>query len=116
MLRYQYNKNKGQQHMTQSQQKFYWTFERNENVFDAEFETANQALAYANQVFLEECQDEGVGNNETRSDEIYLICYCCDDDGEIKIDQRMRQTISCTGYHGDITEHGTLYSGAGGVL
>ena len=97
-------------------QKFYWTYERDEEIYDAEFDSANQALLSANETFAEECEDNGIEHNETRDEEIYLIYFKYDDDGERVIDERMKQTISHTGYHGDMKEHGVWHSGAGGVL
>lgn len=95
----------------------YWTFERDGEIFDAEFKTKREAYDLAQQLFSEECENDGIAHNETRSEEYFLIYFCHDyETGELVIDEREKSFLEYTGYHGDLAEHGTWHSGGGGVI
>lgn len=95
---------------------YFWTFERDGEIYDAEYETQELAQADADEAFAEECQEDSPRNGETFSDEITLIRFHYDDDGEQVIDERIPGSVDYEHYHGDLAEHGTWYRGGGGVL
>lgn len=95
----------------------YWTFERDGEIFDAEFDSEKEAQYWADEAFTEECEDEGGWDNgDTASADIELIEFTYDDDGEMVIKQRVSSSVDFEYYHGDLAEHGTWHKGGGGVL
>ncbi len=95
----------------------YWTFERDDMVFDADFKSRQEAQNAADEDYQEECLDLlDCKNGETASAEINLIEYIYDDEGERVKKQKVLSSVDFEYYHGDLKEHGTLYSGEGGVL
>lgn len=96
----------------------YWTFERDGEIFDAQFSTQEEAQQWADEGFADECADEGGWRNgETTEADIDLLeCEDDEDTGERKILQRIPSTVEYEHYHGDMAEHGTWHSGGGGVL
>lgn len=96
--------------------KTYWKFEKDGAEFDAEFESAEAALLYADNAFQEECLIDGPAVGKSFYEDIILIEYTLDENYEPK---EVRRTDGVIGYdHGlsDAVEHGTYHSGAGGVL
>ena len=96
----------------------FWTFERDGEVFDAEFDTQAGAQKWADEGFADECADEGGWRNgETTSADIELLEFDWNEEtGERDIKQRVKGTVEYEHYHGDMAEHGTWHSGGGGVL
>ena len=94
----------------------YWTFERDGEIFDADFNSMKEALSWADDAFAEQCQEEGPANGEEFEEDIVLIEYTYDDDGERVEKRRVPGVVSYEHYHGDLAEHGTWNSGGGGVL
>lgn len=95
----------------------YWTFERDGEIFDAEFNSQKEAQEWADDGFNQECEDEGGwSNGDTASADIVLIEFEYDDDGERVEKQRVESTVEFEYYHGDLAEHGTWHRGGGGVL
>lgn len=83
----------------------YWTFERDGEIYDAEWETQALAQAEADEAFSEQCQEESPRNGETFSEEIFLLQFHYEDDGERVIDQRIKGSVDYEHYHGDRAEH-----------
>ncbi len=96
----------------------YWTYEdKDGEVFDGEFESRQAAHEYAEQKLADRCCDDGdMRNGETREEEIVLIHFKYDDEGEMIKLEREDDTIEYEHYHGDLAEHGVWHSGGGGVL
>lgn len=96
----------------------YWTYEDEDGeVFDGEFESRAKAYEYAEEKLAERCCDDGeMRNGDTRSEDIVLIHFKYDDDGEMIELEREDDTIEYEHYHGDLEEHGVWHSGGGGVL
>lgn len=84
---------------------YFWTFERDGEIYDAEYATKQEAQNDADEAYAEECQEESPRNGETFEEEIYLIYFTYDDDGERVIDQREKSCVSYEHYHGDRAEH-----------
>ena len=98
--------------------KKYWTFERDGEVFDADFDSKEEAQIWAEEGFQQECEDEGGWNNgDIETAEIKVIQFYYDGEtGERNIFESEKSTVEFEYYHGDAVEHGTLHSGGGGVL
>ena len=84
---------------------YYWTFERDGEIYDAEWETQELAQNSADEAFAEQCQEESPSNGEEFSEEITLIRFHYDDDGERVIDERIPGSVDYEHYHGDRAEH-----------
>ena len=94
----------------------HWTFERDGEIFDADFESMKAAMQWADDAFAEQCQEDSPANGESFEEDIFLIEFTYDDDGERAEIQRIPAVVSYEHYHGDMAEHGTWHSGGGGVL
>lgn len=92
----------------------YWTYERDGEIFDAEFETQEKAQQYADDIFGEQCDDDG--ERGSCSEDITLIEFDYDDDGERVEKQRIPSAVEYEYYHGDFAEHSVWHKGGGGVL
>lgn len=87
-------------------QTLYWTFERDGEIYDAEFTSKEAALESAEEGFAQQCEDEGGWRNgDTQEAEIELIQFHYDDDGERIIDHREEAVLEWEFYHGDYAEH-----------
>ena len=82
----------------------YWTFERDGEIFDADFETQAEAQTWADDAFAEECQDDSPSNGQSFDAEITLLRFHYDDDGERVIDERIDGMVEYEHYHGDHAE------------
>jgi hypothetical protein len=92
-------------------QTLYYTFERDGEIFDAEFNTSKEAQAWADDAFEQQCCDEGdFRNGDTASEEIEIIQFYYDDEGERIITHREESTVDFECYHGDFEEHNTLWN------
>ena len=87
--------------------KFYWTFEKDGEAYDGEFESKKEALEHANEAFAEQCQEYSPKNGEEFEGEIYLLSFYYDDDGDLVIDECEKSSVHYEHYHGDLKEHGT---------
>jgi len=86
----------------------FWTYERDGEIFDCEFDSQSEAQAFAENIFIEECEDEGGWSNGSGSeDDIVLIEFTYTDDGDRAEIQRIESTVEFEYYHGDFAEHGT---------
>lgn len=83
----------------------YWTFERDGEIYDADFETRDAAQADADETFAEQCCEDSPRNGETFEEDITLIRFKYDDDGERVILERIDTTVEYEHYHGDYAEH-----------
>ena len=84
----------------------YWTFERDGEIQDHEFDTEKECQCWADEAFAEQCQEESPRNGEEFSEDITLIHFSIDDDGEMKEIQRIEGSVDYEHYHGDLKEHG----------
>lgn len=91
----------------------YWTYIRDGETYDAEFADKQAASKYANDLFEEEMADAGEAGGE---EEIELICFEYDDDGEMVIKEKHQGFVCYTFYQGDYAEQNVWYAGGGGVL
>jgi hypothetical protein len=89
----------------------YWTFERDGEVYDAEFVSKEAAQEAADEGFAQQCEDEGGWHNgDTQEADIELIQFHYDDDsGERIIVHREESVVELEYYHGDLKEHGYPY-------
>lgn len=87
----------------------FWTYIQDGEIYDADFATSDEALENANERFEEKIQDqnEGLRNGAIFDDEIELIRYFYNEDGEREIVARNPSIVSYEHYHGDLKEHGT---------
>lgn len=84
----------------------YWTFERDGEIGDFEFDTEKEAQYWADEVFAEECQEDSPENGDEFSEDITLIEFSFDDDGDRVVHQKIEGSVDYTHYHGDLKEHG----------
>jgi len=91
----------------------YWTYIRDGETYDAEFAHKQAALKYANDLFQEEMDDLGEAGGQ---EEIELICFEYDDEGEMVIKERHHDLVCHALYSGDYSIHNVWHSGGGGVL
>lgn len=85
---------------------YFWTFERDGEVFDAEFSSQKEAQEWADDAFAEQCQEEGPRNSETFSEEIFLLRrYCDENTGDWVEVERIKSAVEYEHYHGDHAEH-----------
>lgn len=82
----------------------FWTYEIDGEIMDAECESEVKAQEYADAVFFERCEDEGVRG--CADEDIVLIEFSFDDDGERIIHQRKDSLVEYEYYRGDRAEHG----------
>lgn len=100
---------------TTTEKVHFWTYIRDEEIFDADFNSKQEASDYAQTRYNEERSDAD-DFKDSSEEEIELIRYHYDDDGERVIVERAKDTLEYEYYHGDMAEHGTWHSGGGGVL
>ena len=87
----------------------YWTFEKDGEIFDADFDSQEEAQQWADEAFCQECEECGeYSNGDTESEEIVLVQYRYNDDGERDIIGRVDSTVDFEFYHGDFAEHNTI--------
>lgn len=84
----------------------FWTFERDSELQDYEFDTQEEAQYWADEAFAEQCQEESPANNEEFSEEITLVEFSFDDNGERVTHQEIESCVEYVHYHGDRKEHG----------
>lgn len=84
----------------------YWTFKRDDELGDFEFDSEKEAQYWADEEFAEQCQEENPRNNEEFSEDITLVEFSYDDDGERVIHQEIEGSVDYVHYHGDLKEHG----------
>lgn len=96
--------------MTHEENAMFWTYSvGGGELFDAEFNTQEEAQADADERYAEQIADEeSPRNGETFSNDIELIRFTWDDEtGERVIHERVPGTVEYEHYHGDLKEHGT---------
>ncbi len=94
---------------------YFWTFERNEEMYEHDFESKEAAQNYADEAFEDECLEQSWNNGDTASEEIFLIEYIYDYHGDRIIKQKVTSTVDFEYYHGDFEEHTVWHCGGGGV-
>ena len=87
---------------------FYWTYVYDGEPDDSDYGSKNAAQHAADEWWEEYCADnnEGMQNGETYEQEIELIAYRYDDDGERNLFTTIKATVVYEHYHGDLKEHG----------
>lgn len=95
----------------QTNTEIFWTYIVDGEVYDVDFNTQAEAQASADEGFAEQCQEDSPRNGESFSEEIELIRYSYDDDGERVIHERIDGSVDYEHYHGDYAEHNTHYRG-----
>jgi len=87
---------------------FQWTYIYDGEICDDDYSCKNAAQKAADDHHQEHIQDiEDMRNGEVFSDDIELIAYTYDDDGERNIFTTVKSTVEYEHYHGDLAEHGT---------
>jgi len=85
-----------------------WTYERNGEWFDGDWQTKEAAKQYANDRFAEEFDDEPASNGSVEEEEAFLISFTYDNEIGERIEKtREKITLSFEHYHGDYAEHNT---------
>jgi len=85
---------------------YYWTFiDQDDEIFDGEFKTKEEAVQYADEMFAEKCQEDSPRNGETFEEEITYVRFYYDDDNERQIVERDKTWLEYEHYHGDYAEH-----------
>lgn len=85
---------------------YFWTFERDGEKYDAEFKSQAEAQESADDAFAEQCAEDSPRNGDTFDEEIFLIRFYIDDDGETHEVERIKSAVEYEHYHGDLAEHG----------
>lgn len=85
---------------------YYWTYENEDSeVFDADFDTQQEAQADAETRYSDRCDENG--ERGYCEEKITLIRYFYDDEDERSIVQRIKSSVAYEYYHGDYAEHNT---------
>lgn len=86
---------------------YFWTYEDwNGERFDAEFKTEAEADAHAQEKFAAECEDrDDVRNGDIFDEEILLIKFHYDENGDAVDDETKPGVVEYEYYHGDYAEH-----------
>lgn len=86
---------------------YFYTFERDGEIFDAEFKTPEEAQQWADEAYGEEIEAEmSPRNNEEFEAEIFILKRHLDPvSEEVVTDERTASTVNYTHYHGDHAEH-----------
>jgi hypothetical protein len=83
----------------------YWTFEKDGKFFDAEFSSKDEAQAWAEEAFSDECLFDNLKRSEA---DILLVRFHHDEEtGEIVKDELVKSCVEFEYYRGDLLEHGT---------
>ena len=95
----------------------YWTYVSDTGeMYEGEFDSKEDAQEHADISFSERMAGEDMKNGETAVEDITLVHFKYDDDGDMVEIEREDSTVVHEHYHGDMAEHGTWHSGGGGVL
>lgn len=86
---------------------FYWSYIYDGDEDDSDYGSKKAAQEAADKWYAEYIQDiEDMRNGETFSEEIELIAYTINEDGERKRFTTVKSTVEYEHYHGDMAEHG----------
>lgn len=95
----------------------YWTYQDQDgNIYENEFSTMKEACDHIDAEFAEACLEMEPTNAQTFNRDYELINFKHDSEGEIIEKGRVKYVSEYEHYHGDLAEHGTFHSGAGGVI
>lgn len=97
----------------------YWTFARDgEPMFDADFDSAEQALAEAEEIFAEENESiSGWRDGDSTEEQVMLIEFIYNERcTERHVVGTKLDTIRWEKISSDFSEHNVWHSGGGGVL
>lgn len=95
----------------------YWTYvDDNGEMYEGEFDSKEDAQEHADIAFGDRMAEEDMKSGETAVEDITLVHFKYDDDGDMVEIEREYSTVEYECYHGDMAEHGTWHSGGGGVL
>lgn len=93
---------------TCTEKQFFWTFSYENDIHDYECKSKPEAIKAADEWWEQECIDNfELRNGSVHAEEIELIHFYLDDDGERVIEEREKTEVEYTHYHGDLEEHGT---------
>ena len=81
-----------------------WTFER-EELYDGEFSSRKAAQEHADELYMEECNEDSPENGAMYREQYELISFYFNDDGERAILERRKSELCYVHYHGDHAEH-----------
>ena len=85
----------------------YWTIEDDGEMKDLECATKESAVQWAEERFIEACEDEGGwSNGDTREKDVEAVLYYHDAAGEFVEVDRSPEVLFFEYYHGDVKEHG----------
>lgn len=84
----------------------YWTWETDDGLFDAEFETKEDALIYLSEQFADICTYEGSPRDGATFTKIeVMVHFKYAEDGSKETIETVTETVEYTHYHGDREEH-----------
>jgi len=90
---------------------YYWTFILDDELFDYEFNTRQEAQDKADSLFEEQCEELDDAQLGLQEKEITLIRYHLgtDENGDLEqIPVKVEESVATYEYyHGDLAEHGT---------
>ena len=81
---------------------YYWTYKIDGEILDADFDTREEAQADADEGLAQQCEGEVAQDSQ----EIELIHYFYNEDGERAVWNNIKSTAEYEAYRGDIAEHG----------
>ncbi len=84
----------------------YWTFAIDNEVYDADYDTKQEAQDSADSYFDEQCSEL----KEDATKDIFLIEYSYDGDGERVVFNTEKSQVEYEYYKGDFAEHNTLWN------
>ena len=87
---------------------FHWSFIYDGEENETDYKSKNEAQVAADALYAEKQADnEGMRNGEVFSEDIDLIAYTLNEDGERKLFTTVKSVVEYEHYHGDAAEHGT---------
>lgn len=87
---------------------FYWSYIRDGELYDAEYETKDEAIQEANDKFCQECYDRELGG--VIEEPIVLIQFCYTNGGNMSVLKQIDSYVFYEDYHGDYAEHNIMWN------
>ena len=86
----------------------YWTFAIDQEIYDADFDTAADCLQAMDNYFAESCQEwEDLENGDTCTESGEIVRFRYNDENEREIIYSKEVAVHYQHYHSDLKEHGT---------
>jgi len=89
--------------------KYYWTFEIDDEIYDADFKTSKECLQALDEFYAEKVREEewDLQNGDKRSCDAKILRFAYNDNNERFFFSRLSVVVEYEHYHGDRAEHGT---------